>query len=588
MGDAANKREARATMPGPFGRTGRPAGSMGVRGIAVPVAALLLAGGGMGDGPGSEASAASFKFTDVAAAAGLTRVVLAGRPAKDHLLDSAGTGVAWLDFDRDGHLDAYVVNSWSMAGDQIVERGKNALYRNRGDGTFEDVTDQSGTGGEGNWGCGVAVADYDGDGWPDILVTNFGPNLLYRNRGNGTFENVAAATGVEVPEWSTGAAFFDADADGDLDLYMAGYIESSVEEVLAAKPAVLWKGLAMVALGPFGLQGAADHFFLADGRGSYVEATASAGLTDDIGGFGFGVRAADFDDDGDVDLYVANDSNANFLYSNNGDGTFQQTGLWSGTAYDGGGAGQAGMGVAVGDVDGDLILDIVVTNFAEDFCAVYHGLGGGFFEEISGPAGTADATFYVLSWGAALADLDNDGDLDLVIANGHIYPQVDDHPEWGLTYRQPNLLLENTGAGQFVDVTQEAGPGFELVQASRGLAAADYDNDGDLDLLLSNLDAPPVLLRNESTVGAWLMVVPEEVAGHGTAIGTRVVVTAGGKQQIRDASSGGSYLSAHDQRLHFGLGAANVADRVEVIWPDGHRMVREDVAANQVVTITRE
>lgn len=537
--------------------------------------------------PPSEKSASKFFFVDVAAEAGLTRVVLAGRPGKDHLLDSAGTGVAWLDFDKDGYLDAYIVNSWSISGNQIVERGKNALYRNRGDGTFEDVTDRSQVGGEGHWGCGVAVADYDDDGWPDILVTNFGPNLLYRNRGDGTFENVAARAGIEVPEWSTGTAFFDADADGDLDLYIAGYIETTEEELLEAKPTLDWKGVDKVAFGPFGLRGAVDHFFLSDGKGGFTEATEEVGLSDRSRGFGFAVRAADLDGDGDLDLYVANDSDANYFYRNEGDGTFQEVGLWTGSAFDANGAAQAGMGLAVGDVDGDLNLDIIVTNFSEDFTTLYRGLGKGFFEDASAKAGVGEATFTSLSWGTALADLDNDGDLDLTIANGHIYPQVDDHPQFGLTYRQLNLLLENIDGEKFIDSTAESGPGFQLVKASRGLAAGDYDNDGDLDLLISNLDEPPSLLRNDSKRGAWLTLVLEVPPGQGTAVGTRVRVTVGDRILTRDAASGGSYLSVHDPRLHFGLGSASNADRIDVLWPDGTRTVRENVASNQFVTISK-
>ncbi|MBT4499439.1 MAG: CRTAC1 family protein [Gemmatimonadetes bacterium] len=554
------------------------------------VAALLVFFSGVSGAGGevAEKRVPRFRFVDVAHDAGLTRVVHAGRPGKDHLLDSAGTGVAWLDFDKDGHLDAYIVNSWKMAEDRIVERGKNALYRNLGDGSFEDVTERSGTGGDGHWGCGVAVADYDADGWPDILVTNFGPNLLYRNRGDGSFENVAAQAGIEVPEWSTGAAFFDADGDGDLDLYIAGYIEATREEVLKARPTLDWKGVDKVAFGPFGLKGALDHFFLFDGTGSYAEFTAEAGLADRSRGFGFGVRTADLDADGDLDLYIANDSDANYFYRNEGGGTFQEVGLWTGAAFDVNGAAQAGMGVAVGDVDGDLNLDIVVTNFAEDFSTLYRSLGSGFFEDASAEAGVGGPSFPLLSWGASLADLDNDGDLDLTIANGHIYPQVDDHPQLSFSYRQPNLLLENIGSGRFIDVTDEAGPGFQLIEASRGLAAGDYDNDGDLDLLFSNLDEPPTLLRNESEKGSWLSLVLEIPPGRGPVIGTRVVVTAGGKRLIRDVASGGSYLSTHDHRLHFGLGSVGVVERIEITWPDGHRTVREEVAANQFLAISRE
>jgi hypothetical protein len=529
-----------------------------------------------------------FHFVDVASEVGMTRVVHGGRPGKDHLLDSAGTGAAWLDYDKDGHLDAYLVNAWKLSGSEVVTKGRNALYRNRGDGTFEDVTAAAGVDGAGAWGCGVTVADYDDDGWPDILVTNFGANALYRNHGDGTFEDVAASAGVQAPGWNTGASFFDADGDGDLDLYIAAYIESTMEDVLIAERNLDWKGVDQVAFGPFGLTGASDRFFLANGDGTFQEVTAEAGMRDLAQGFGFGVRAADFDADGDLDLYVANDSDANYLYRNEGGGRFKETGLWSGAAFDTNGAAQAGMGVAVGDVNGDLLLDMVVTNFSEDFTTLYMNEGDGFFRDASNASGVGAATFLPLSWGTALADLDNDGDLDLVIANGHIYPQVDDHPQFGMVYAQQNQLLENLGDGRFKDVTDQAGPGFALARSNRGVAAGDYDNDGDLDLLITALDEPPLLLRNESTAGSWLTVSCEAPPGEGGVIGTRVEVQAGGHRMIRDISSGGSLLSVHDPRMHFGLGSAEVAEEVKVLWLDGSTSIASDVSANRFMVVEKK
>jgi hypothetical protein len=562
-------------------------------GIGLVFLSISCGGGAEGPSGGGNSptrpvvAATGFRFVDVASEAGIDRVVHAGRPGKDHLLDSAGTGAAWIDYDRDGWIDAYIVNGWKLEGNRVLERGKNALYRNRGDGTFEDVTDRAGVGGEGHWGGGVAVADYDGDGWPDILVTNFGPNVLYRNRGDGTFENVAPRIGVEVPGWNTGAAFLDADTDGDLDLYIAGYIDHSLEDVLEAERTLDWKGVERVAPGPFGLPGAVDHFFVATGDGVFVEATREAGLQDLGQGFGFTVRAADLDNDGDPDLYVANDSDANYFYRNEGDGTFREVGLWSGSALDAGGAAQAGMGVAVGDADGDGTLDILVTNFSEDFSTLYRGDGQGFFDDISDSSGVGGATYRSLSWGTALADLDNDGDQDLVVINGHIYPQVDAHPEFDLAYAQPNLLLENTGAARFVDATDRAGPGFGQVRSSRGLAAGDYDNDGDLDLLITHLDEPPSLLRNDSARGAWLTVICEVPPGEGTAIGTQVTLRVGARVAVRDLASSGAFVSAHDPRLHFGLGRTERVDRLEVRWPDGSLTTLENVASNRFLTVRK-
>ena len=572
---------------------------MGRAGLLL-LAAGAAVGAALGPAPSPARAAgapAPFHFVDVAARRGLTRVLEAGRPGKDHLLDSAGAGAAFLDYDGDGRLDVYLVNGWRLEGDKVVARGKNALYHQKADGTFEDVTDEAGVGGEGEWGSGVAVADYDNDGRPDILVTNFGRNVLYRNLGHGRFQNVAAEKGVESPGWNTGAAFFDADGDGWLDLYVAQYIEASLDDVLKARRTLWWRGLEQVAFGPFGLKGAPDHFFR-NVKGRFVEATEEAGLKDLALGFGFAVRAADFDDDGHPDLYVANDSDPNYLYRNDGTGHFRETGVPSFAAFDANGAAQASMGVAVGDVDGDGILDLFVTNFSEDFSTLYKGLGGAFFEDVSKATGVGPLTYRPLSWGTAMADLDNDGDLDLVVANGHIYPQIDAHPELIGTYRQRNLLLENrrlrddapAGAPPetlFRDATDAAGPGFQTERANRGLAVGDFDNDGRLDILITALDSPPALLHNEGPPGSWLTVVCEIPGGTAIPIGTKVTVTAGGRTMVRDIAAGDSYLSTHDPRPHFGLGKAEKADEVVVRWPDGTRSVRKDVPARQFLVVRK-
>jgi hypothetical protein len=395
--------------------------------------------------------------------------------------------------------------------------------------------------------------------------------------------------GIESPGWNTGAAFLDADADGDLDLYLASYIDCTLESVLEAKPSLSWRGLEQVAFGPFGMKGAPDHFFRFEG-GRYVDATAAAGLEDRALGFGFAVRAFDADEDGDLDLYVANDSDANYLYRNEGRGAFKEVGTWSGCAFDGNGAAQAGMGVAVGDATGDGAWDIFVTNFAEDFSTLYRGLGRGMFEDASRELGVGQPTYRPLSWGTALADLDNDGDLDIVVANGHIYPQVDRHPEVVGTYAQRNLLLENGGAvatPMFRDATARAGPGFAQVRSSRGVAVGDYDNDGDLDVLVTHTDEPPALLRNDTAGGSWLTVVCEGPRGDIAPIGTRVTVRAGGRTQVRDIAAGDSYMSTHDPRPHFGLGAAAAIDEVDVRWPDGTHSVRRNVKARQFLRIRK-
>jgi len=518
---------------------------------------------------------ARFLFVDVARAAGVLAPTPCGGKEKAHLLDSQGNGLALLDYDGDGRLDLFVVSGWGTEPGKAVDRPGNRLYRNRGDGTFEDVTARAGVAGS-DWGCGVAVGDADGDGRPDLFVTNFGPDALYLNRGDGTFARAKDPPGIDG--WSTGAAFFDADGDGDEDLYVAAYIDCPLRDVLDAKPTLDWNG-AKVAFGPFGLKGKSDAFFRNEGGGRFVEATKEAGLEDAGQFFGFGVAALDLDGDGDVDLYVANDSNPNYLFRNEGGGRFREVGLWSGAALSERGTSQAGMGVAPGDFDGDGLPDLLVTNFAKDTCTLYRNLGRGLFADVSARAGVTPPTYLPLSWGCAFADLDLDGDEDLYIANGHIYPQADTAPESRETFRQRNLLLENRG-GTFADATAGAGPGLQVVESSRGVAAGDLDDDGDVDLVVSNLDAPPTILRNDSPrKGPWL--------GVDAPAALRVEVEAGGRKQVRFRVRGGSFLSASDPRFHFGLGAAAKADRVRVLWAGGGETVLENVEGNRLLRVKK-
>ena len=514
-----------------------------------------------------------FLFADAGKAAGLLLPAWCGGAEKPHLLDSQGNGLALLDYDGDGDLDLYLVSGWRTEPGRVVERARNRLYRNRGDGTFEDVTDAAGVGDDG-WGCGVAVGDVDGDRRPDLFVTNFGPDVLYRNRGDGTFEKVAG--GPSLDGWSTSAVFFDAEGDGDEDLFVGGYIDCTLDEVLAAEPTLEWND-QKVAMGPFGLEGRANVFFRNEGGGRWTDATAQSGIVDAGEYFTFAAAALDLDDDLDPDLYVANDSNPNYLYRNEGGGKFSEVGLWTGAALSERGSSQAGMGLAPGDYDGDGRPDLFVTNFGKDTSTLYRNLGKGLFADVSASSGVTPPTYMPLSWGCVFADLDLDGDEDLVVANGHIYPQADRAEASHETYRQRNLLLENEG-GIFRNATEGAGPGFAPVESSRGVAAGDIDGDGDVDLVISNLDAPPTLLRNDSPrAGAWLLVdAPGAV---------KVVVEAGGRTFHRWGVRGGSFCSQSDSRFHFGLGRVTRATRVTAVWADGRVAEARDVAADALITL---
>jgi hypothetical protein len=516
------------------------------------------------------------RFVDATASAGLDIVTFSGGPAKDHIVESTGNGVLILDYDGDRHQDLYFVNAHRFPERGRSEPHSNRLYRNRGDGTFADVTEAAGVGSDA-FGVGGAVGDFDNDGLPDIYVTNWGPNVLFRNNGDGTFADVTRVAGVGDPRWSMGATFFDADNDGDADLFVGSYIETSWEEVHAARRTRLWRGKVLVLDGPRGLPGSRNTFYLNQGDGTFADRTENAGFAEGATHYTMGVVSFDYDGDADVDVYAANDSTPNCLYRNRGDGTFEEIAALTGAAYNADGAAQGSMGVEVGDFDGDGWLDLAVTNFAHDYYSLYRTLDGRLFQDHSFTAGVAVPTFAPLGWGVHFLDAENDGDLDLFFANGHIYPQVDEDPGLHESYRQRNLLLLNE-SGKFRDATAEAGDGLEIRLSTRGSAAGDLDNDGDVDVVASNQDERPTYLENRTELaGRSVLIELFDPFGTRQALGARVQVEAAGRSQVRQVLSGGSYVSQNDMRLHFGLGDLDRIDRVVVRWLDGVREEHRDL-----------
>ena len=429
-----------------------------------------------------------------------------GGPTKDHILESACGGVALIDFDGDGRLDIYLVTAAELTAKRERIAHRNALYRNLGGWKFEDVSKQAGVDAAA-WGNGVCAGDYDDDGRLDLYVTNWGPNALFRNRGDGTFEDSAARAGVAASGWSTGCTFFDADADGDLDLYVARYVDTTWDAVVRAERTLVWRNGPRIMVGPAGLPGESDLFFENVGQGRFQEATDAHGLADRARAYGFGVVATDYDDDGFVDLFVANDSNPNFLYRNLGTGKFESVGLAAGVAVNGDARAQAGMGADAGDFDGDARMDLVLTAFAHDRNTIYRNVDGRQFEDASVAAGLAAVTFTRMGWGTTFFDADLDGKLDLFFANGHIFADIDSYPQLAETFRQKNQLLLNLGA-RFRDVSERAGAGLQVARVGRGLAVGDLDDDGDPDLVVSNMDDAPTLLENRQRTGHHWVGIP--------------------------------------------------------------------------------
>ena len=527
-------------------------------------------------------------FRDIAREAGITFRHHAA-PEKKYIVESMSGGVALFDYDNDGRPDIYFVDSLTVETVNQPETARSALYHNLGAGRFEDVTDRAGVGRAG-WGMGVCTADVDGDGWEDLYVTALGGNHLYRNNHDGTFEDVTERSGVRGGGWSTGCGFADYDRDGRVDLFVSRYVKVDLAHLpeFGKDKTCEYRGIA-VQCGPRGLEGESDFLFHNDGGGRFTEVGAQAGVSDPKGSFGLGIAWFDANGDGWPDLYVGNDSNANFLYVNRKDGTFKEAGFPMGVAVSEDGGEQGSMGIALGDYDHSGRFSLHVTNFAEEYNALYRN-DGDHFSDMSFRSRTAAVSLPYVGWGNAFFDYDNDTWLDLIAVNGHVYPQMD-RARLGASagYRQRKLLYHNRGDGTFDEVAAKYGPALTEDHVSRGLAIGDIDNDGGVDVMINDLDGAPQILHNElAGRGHWLIVKLRGKAPNTDAIGAIVTVGTGSVVQKGLVQSGTSYLSQHDMRQHFGLGTSDIVDAIDVTWPDGTTSRREKVKADQVIEIAQD
>ena len=533
-----------------------------------------------------EAESSKVRFANVARKAGLNAVtVFGGKETNKYLLETTGCGVAFLDYNNDGFLDIFQVNGSVLEGFPKGQEPTNHLYMNRGDGTFDDVTQQAKLVHSG-WGQGVCVGDYDNDGYVDLFVSYWGQNQLYRNQGDGTFENVTRKANLLSggERWGTGCAFLDFDRDGFLDLFVANYLDFDIELAPDSKSGLChYKGIK-VACGPAGLQGGKNLLYRNRGDGTFEDVSVKSGIVAASGTYGLGVSTLDFDNDGWVDIYVANDSNPSALYLNNHEGTFADIGVRAGCSYSQDGKTQAGMGVAIGDYDRNGYMDIFKTNFAGDTSTLYSNMGKGLCEDMTFSMGIGVNTRW-LGWGAGFLDLDNDSWLDLFLANGHVYPEVSQlQTEAG--YEQRKVVYRNLKGRRFEDISEQLGPPITIPKASRGCAFGDFNNDGNTDIVTNNVHDTSDLFRLESLHrNHWITIRLIGTQSNRSAIGARVRCVLRGSIQTEEVRGGGSYLSQNDLRVHFGLGERSSVDRLEVRWPNGLEEEWTGLDVDQILTL---
>ena len=521
------------------------------------------------------------KFADVTATSGLDFYHVNGAAGKKFVIETVGAGAGFFDFDGDNLLDIYLVNGAATPGMDYATPPRNALYRNEGNGTFSDVTESSGAGDDG-YGMGMAVGDYDNDGDLDLYLGNFGANVLYQNEGNGTFSDVTKQSGVGDERWATSCAFSDVDRDGFVDLYVANYHDFSYDNHRVCAEG--GSGLQLYC-GPEAFDGVPDILYKNRGDGTFLDVTQASGLYSDKGKE-LGVVFGDIDLDGDTDLYLANDKTLNFLYLNDGQGQFEEMGLLAGAAYNEDGDVEAGMGVDMGDYDNDRYPDLFVTNFQWETNTLYKNLADGTFVDETFLAGLGKGSIPYLSWGTRFFDYDSDGDRDVFIANGHLESDVESYEN--TTFAQRNQIFENVGEGRFEErESSSADDGLAVRKVSRGAAFGDYDEDGDIDILVANVGDGPTLMRNDTEDSHnWLRIRLLGKRSNGAAIDTRVEVYSGSLVQTDQVRSGASYLSQSDLRLHFGLGKAERVDKLVVYWPSGHVEEVVDVAVDRTLVLT--